>query len=262
VKPNRMLSVLVLLLVTLGPTARADEAPRLEVALSDGRLSVDAAEVPLQSVLDRIGELSGARVRFGDGDASNAREPITIAFAGLPLEDGLRRLLKGKDFVLAYARSRLEEARVYSTAPAASAGAAVHAPAAPDADVARLRGEALTNPDPQARLRALEGLAANADQRAALDAVVDVLEREANPGLLERALDIVRGESSVPLGPIVKLAIGNPAPAVRTKALGCLGEQVSRDPRARQTLEAAAAADPAPGVRTAARTLLQQLATK
>ena len=62
--------------------------------------------------------------------------------------------------------------------------------------------------------------------------------------------------------PLVLLAVANPAPAVRTKALGCLGEQVSRDPRARQTLEAAAAGDPAPGVRTAARTLLQQLATK
>jgi len=91
---------------------------------------------------------------------------------------------------------------------------------------------------------------------------VDVLEREANPGLLERALDIVRGERSVPLGPIVKLAVANPAPAVRTKALGCLGEQAGRDPRARQTLEAAAADDPAPAVRTAARTLLQQLAPK
>ena len=254
-KPNHIMSVVVLLLVTLGSTARADEAPRLEVALADGRLSGDAAEAPLQSILDRIGELSGARVRFGDGDASSAGEPITIAFDRLPLEDGLRRLLKGKDFVLAYARSRLEEARVYSTTP-------LNAPSAPDAGVARLRGEALTNPDPQARLRALEGLAANADQRAALDAVVDVLEREANPGLLERALDIVRGERSVPLGPIVKLAVANPAPAVRTKALGCLGEQAGRDPRARQTLEAAAADDPAPAVRTAARTLLQQLAPK
>src|SRR5437773_1632522 len=117
------------------------------------------------------------------------------------------------------------------------------------ADVARLRGAALADPDPRERARALEDLAANLDQRAALDAVVEVLGRESNPGLLERALDIVGSERAVPLEPVLRLAASNPEPRVRIKALTRLSEQAARDVRARQALEVAAADDSSPAVR-------------
>ena len=128
--------------------------------------------------------------------------------------------------------------------------------------MARLRGAALADPDPRERARALEDLAANLDQRAALDAVVEVLGRESNPGLLERALDIVSSEGALPLEPVLRLAASNPEPRVRIKALTRLSEQAARDVRARQALEVAAADDSAPAVRDTAAKLLRDVAPK
>ena len=130
------------------------------------------------------------------------------------------------------------------------------------ADVARLRGAALADPDPRERAQALEDLAANLDQRAALDAVVEVLGRESNPGLLERALDIVGSERALPLEPVLRLAASNPEPRVRIKALTRLSEQAARDVRARQALEVAAADDSSPAVRDTAAKLLRDVAPK
>ena len=89
--------------------------------------------------------------------------------------------------------------------------------------------------------------------------MLEVLDRESNPGLLQRALDIVGPDRTIPLEPLVKLAMSNPAPEVRIKALAQIAGHVARDPRARQALELAAADDATPGVRDAARALLQQV---
>ena len=262
---------LVLAGLAAAPSVRAqDDAPAISMTVSDGRLSLDARSAPLQSILNAIGDRTGVRVRLDEpGEARIGNGLVTIVLDAAPVEDALRRLLRGTDFVLVYSPGRLAEARVYGrnaepagaeTAP--PAGSVDPVPAGEPQDrssVAGLRSQVLGNPDPAARARALEGLAASADQRAVRDTVLEVLERESNPGLLQRALDIAGGDRSIPLEPIVKLAVGNPAPEVRIKALTQLREHVARDPRARQTLEVSAADDPAPGVRQAARALLQQM---
>src|SRR5205823_10560189 len=129
------------------------------------------------------------------------------------------------------------------------------------AALARLRSEALENPDPGARGRALEGLAASGNRGWMREAAVAMLEYESNSGLLQRALDLVAADRTVPLEPLVKLALANPAPEVRVKALTQVGARAAEDPRARQAVEAAGE-DPAPAVRDAARALLQQLAPR
>ena len=264
-----MAAALALACLAVAPATRAQEPITLTIA--DGRLSLDARGASLQTILDEIGDRTGLRVRLDDaGEAQLAGETITMALEAVPVEDALRRLLRGKDFVLVYSPSRLDEARVYgrSQARAREPAPAASVPSGPAGDpenrdtVTRLRDLALTSPDPAARAHALEGLAANADQRAVRDAVLEVLERESNPGLLQRALDIVGADRTIPLEPLVKLAVSNPAPEVRIKALTQLVEQMSRDPRARQTLETSAADDPAPGVRDAAKTLLQRAAAR
>jgi len=229
-------AVLALALAALaGPGAARsdDDAPALTLTVSDGRVSLDARDAPLQAILDEIGDRTGLRVRFDEpGTAQIGDELVTLTLDAVPVEEALRRLLRERDFVLVYAPGRPAEAHVYSRSAEAAGGEAPPAASvssAPPAEpvdrngAAALRNEALGNPDPAARARALEGLAASADQKATRDTLLEVLEREHVPGLLRRALDIV-------------------------------GLQ---DARARQVLEGRAAYDPAPEVRDAARALLQ-----
>jgi len=246
---------------------RADDTPPVTLTVNGGRVSLEARDAPLPAILDEIGQRTGAHVQVDKtAGAQLEGETVTLTLRDVPVEDALRQLLRGRDFVLVVSSpGRPAEAHVYGRSgqagappPAASVSSAPAGEPVDRASVAALRDRALTDPDPGARARALEGLAASADQRAARDAMLEVLERESNPGLLQRALDIVGADRTIPLEPLVNLALGNPAPEVRIKALTQLGAQVARDPRARQTLEASAANDPAPGVRDAARALLQQ----
>lgn len=248
-----------------------DGAPSITLTIAGGRVSLDARDASLQAILDEIGDRTGMRVRLDEpGETQIAGETVTMTLEAVPVEEALRRLLRGKDFVLVYSPGRLAEARVYGhgrsdeRASAPPPAASVPSGRAGDPEnrdtVARLRAQALSSPDLAVRAQALEGLAANADLRAVRDTVLEVLARESNAGLLQRALDIVGADRTIPLEPIVKLAVSNPAPEVRIKALTQLVEQMSRDPRARQTLETSAADDPAPAVRDAAKTLLQRAA--
>jgi len=253
---------------TSSADARAVDPPSISLSVRDGRLSLDAQGAPLAAILDEIGDRTSVRVQIDEpGGAQLADELVTISLHDLPVEEALRRLLRGRDFVLVSSAGRPPEAHVYgrstgaaaAPAPAASPSSAPAGEPVDRGSIAALRHQALTDPDPAARSRALEGLAASAEQRAARDAVLEVLDRESNPGLLQRALDIVGADRTIPLEPLVRLAMSNPAPEVRVKALTQLAAHVARDPRARQTLELAAADDDTPGVRDAARALLQQV---
>jgi HEAT repeats len=249
-------------------TAAAEERP-FSLTVVEGRLSLEAHEAPLQELLDEVSERSGIRIRLDEPDQT--QEPVTLELTAVPLEEALRRLLREKSFVLVYSPAALAEARVYGRrrAPAqdptpgpADIGARPEGEPNDGSSVAGLRTQALTSRDPAERARALEGLAANADQPAARDAVVEVLERESEPGLLQRALDIIGADRATPLEPLVKLAVTNTDPDVRLKALAQLVSHVGQDPRARQTLEARAADDPSPAVRQAARSFLQQASAR
>jgi len=260
-------------LTVAGAPSSAEESASSRMTFIGGRLSLHAREASLQSILDEIADRTGLHVRLDTVDAAAAlQEPVTIVLDRVPVEAALLRLLRDKDFVLLSSPSGAAEVRVYGpgqrtavreSAPAPAVGAAPPQADAPDnAAVAGLRNQALADPDSGVRGRALEGLAAKADQPAARDAVMEVLARETNPGLLERALDIVGGDQSIPLEPIVKLAVNSPAPQVRIKALSQLSQHVTRDPQARRTLEVLAADDPAPPVREAAQALLRRAPVK
>jgi len=259
-------------LTVAGAPSSAEESASSRMTFIGGRLSLHAREASLQSILDEIADRTGLHVRLDTVDAAALQEPVTIVLDRVPVEAALLRLLRDKDFVLLSSPSGAAEVRVYGpgqrtavreSAPAPAVGASPPQADAPDnAAVAGLRNQALADPDSGVRGRALEGLAAKADQPAARDAVMEVLARETNPGLLERALDIVGGDQSIPLEPIVKLAVNSPAPQVRIKALSQLSQHVSRDPQARRTLEVLAADDPAPPVREAAQALLRRAPVK
>jgi hypothetical protein len=71
----------------------------LVVHVEDGRLAVRLRDAPLGDVLVAVGRASGVAVSLGE----TAPERVTLAFAAVPLEDGLRRILGARSFVLVYA---------------------------------------------------------------------------------------------------------------------------------------------------------------
>jgi len=260
-------AVVVLLAgLTGAPTLRADDTPGITLTVADGRVSLDAQDVTLKAILDEIGERTGVRVQFDEsGEGQLEAELVTISLRDTPVEEALRQLLRGRDFVIVSSAGRPPEAHVYGRSGAAAepppAASVSSTPSArpPDASgLARLRSEALESPDPAARGRALEGLAASGNWEWTREAAVAMLERESNSGLLQRALDLVAADRTIPVEPLVKLALTNPAPEVRVKALTQLGARAVAEPRAREALQASAADDPVPNVRDAARALLQQ----
>jgi hypothetical protein len=290
IRPVALVVALVLTGVVVTRVAGARDASDFTLTVSGGRLSLEASDAPLPAILEAIAERTGVQVQFDERThAKPPDEPVTVELHEVPVEDALRLLLRGRDIVFVYSPGRLAEARVYGASdkrpppspppPAASvrstpgnapaAGpepAPSSAPAAnqpPDAaTLAQWRRDALENPDPTVRWRALEALAATGDRDRLREMAVAMLEHESDPALLQRVLDLMETDRTIPIESLVKLARANASPEVRLKALAHLGGEVARDPRARQTLEALAAGDPASNVRDAARALLQQPAPR
>ena len=74
-------------------------APGPKVAVHDNRLSVDALDVPLQEVLRVLSDRTQLVVTF-QGESPLAATPISARFKGLPLDEGLARLIAGWDYAL------------------------------------------------------------------------------------------------------------------------------------------------------------------
>jgi len=86
--------------VVAGPVSPV-APPLAEVRASGGLLTVDVRGVPLAQVLRAIGEQADVRMTLrGDLEV-----PVTDAFSGLPLEEGLRRLARGFSVTVTYAEA-------------------------------------------------------------------------------------------------------------------------------------------------------------
>ncbi len=91
--------LLVALCWVAGPGAIASEPPlRLELRVAGDRLTVRATDAPLDEVVRRIAEETGARL---EGALRESR-PISAEYEAIPLRDGLERLLGEQNFMLAY----------------------------------------------------------------------------------------------------------------------------------------------------------------
>ena len=78
----------------------ANQPGRLQVAFENDLLTVRADHAQLKSVMKEISRRAFIAVELSDDIAADR---ISVAFAGLPLEDGLRRILAGYD-VFSYYR--------------------------------------------------------------------------------------------------------------------------------------------------------------
>jgi len=87
--------------------APAGEEP-LDIKFSDGQLSARLKNSPLEKVLKEIMHQSGARIWLHDTiDAT-----VTIEFQNVPVGEGIRRILKDKNYAFVYAPHEIKEGKL------------------------------------------------------------------------------------------------------------------------------------------------------
>jgi hypothetical protein len=101
-RPGHLMSAFVctaLLLLLAWPAYDADSPPR-RIDYRADRLSVQVTQVSLTEVLEEIARQARAEIIGGVKE----EKPITVEFTGLPLDEGLGRLLGKQNFVLVYGK--------------------------------------------------------------------------------------------------------------------------------------------------------------
>jgi hypothetical protein len=226
----------------------AGPAALVDVRVAEGRVSLDARDVPLADLLRVIGERAGVPMHL-EGDLST---PVTRVFTNVPLEQAIQRLARGHSLSFAFAgperpggQGGLAEVWVISASP--QAGRPV--PAAP--------ANPLANPPARATdLQAVQALARRSDPEAAVE-LGRMLAQDTDPAVRSRAATALGRVSGPQAAAGLTAALGDEAVSVRIQALRSLrqvaGEQAI-DPIARVL-----AADPDPSVRRTAARLLGEL---
>jgi hypothetical protein len=281
----RSIGVVVALLVVLPVEAAA---AGLTVEVAEGTLSVTAQSAPLSEVLLAIGEQARARVRIESVlAASLGTQRVTGAFTRVPMEEGLRRLLRGRNFLLGYGPDGVDEIRVFvdgtsgfsdlvaapSAAAPASKAALIEAQRRAEAEaerpyqrppddpvrLAQWRKTAMTSDDPDARVAALEELQQIRDHRFLVATLTEVMTRERDPDVVNRLLDVAEDHVLLMGASLRTFAASDHTVASRVRVLEMLGEHDGADPRTRTLLRALSTHDGSARVRETAQQVLRDL---
>lgn len=79
-----------------------------EIKFSNGQLSAKLKNSPLEKVLKEIMDQSGARIWLNDAiDAT-----VTMEFQNVPIREGVRRILKDKNYAFLYAPNEIKEGKL------------------------------------------------------------------------------------------------------------------------------------------------------
>ena len=79
-----------------------------DIKFNDGQLSAKLKNSPLEKVLKEIMSQSGARIWLNDSIATT----VTIEFQNVSLREGVRRILKDKNYAFLYAPHEIKEGRL------------------------------------------------------------------------------------------------------------------------------------------------------
>jgi hypothetical protein len=224
----------------------ADAVPQhLHVSIEDGLLAVDLGEVELIEVLHAISEQAGIEVRVRGAPGMIAPQ----AFHGLPLAQGLRRLVGRHSILMTFrasaeggSASMPELVRVYS---ATSGGRA-------DAVVAFVPPPPPTAPAPPVgeRLTAVRALASERQ-------LIEVLRSEPEATVRRAAVTSLAAIGSRHALEGILLALGDDHRSVRVRAIEAVA-RLADDARSLARVEAAVARLPDERTRTAVIRALQR----
>src|SRR3989304_7617028 len=79
-----------------------------DIKFSSGQLSVKLKNSPLEKVLKEIMEQSGARIWLNDAIDTT----VTTEFQNVPVREGVRRILKDKNYAFLYAPNEIKEGKL------------------------------------------------------------------------------------------------------------------------------------------------------
>ena len=262
--------------LTIGAVGVAMAAPDPEhpvaiaVTVGQGALTVDVRDTPLAQVLQIIGELSGVGVTL-HGDLS---APVTQAFAGLPLEEGIRRLARDHSVIVTYGSPVGESGQSTVTGvwvmgrPAPRAGAASEswpstvdsAPGSakevqPDVSVADgARESSIAH-----QIGEVQRLADDADRGsvAAMARLAEIGGADADAAIRQQAVAALGRLTTAAVEPVLAAALADTDADVRLRAVRGL-RRLGTDTSV-QSIAQASLADGDPQVRLAAVTALTSL---
>ena len=227
------------------------------VNLGDGGLTVWVENWPLDWVLDEVSR--NARVAIVRAPGVGGKR-ISEQFRDLPVDEGLRRVLRDYDAFFFYgvekeAHASLRAVWVY---PKGRGRSFAPVPAEAWASTGELRGEAIANSDPAGRARAIEALIERSGNQA-LDVVLTALQDSDEKVRTSALYGSLESGVGIPPDRLAQLALMDPSPNIRFLAL----ESLARDRKARATINVGAIAaqalrDPSPHVRSKAKEILNR----
>ncbi len=235
-----------------GSSAQATKGQPV-VSFKEGRLTVMVQGVALERILDAISRQAGVAILGAD---QGGAEPVSVQLQDIPLEDGLRRLLKNRDAFFFYgvekdAPSSLRAVWVY---PKGQGRGLAPVPAKDWASTREL--EALvSDPDAKLRMRAYQGLVQRKRERA-LDVVLKALEDGDEMVRANTLYYALRSGVELPAEKLEHLALIDASPNVRFLGLEALS---SKDSPNLRSIAEQAANDPDANVQVMARQIVGRL---
>ncbi len=227
---------LPLMLVLAGAASASatpgDPEPGMRVVQTGrARLTVDAQAAPFAELLRELGRTMRITVAVDPGP--DAATPITATFNDVPVEDALRRLLRGRNFTIEYGAAGIDEVHVYQEGAVSRTSGAwradppsrarsyarlARAAAEEQEDLNTLERTALDAAEPDERMGALSTISA-LDNTRARDIAIALLTRDDDEEVLSTAVRILRQQEPVPLEPLLSVALSGKPVRVRIEAL-------------------------------------------
>jgi len=186
--------------------------PPFTVEWQEERLSVIAENALLADILREVTRQTGLKVK----NAENLREKISIRFFGLPLQEGIHKLLTSMHRVISEEKSRQGESHLAAT-PTIEQPAMRSIKDGIEDDAGVLEEAVLNDPNPNSRLTSIQKLIRNED--GSLEDILEAASKDLDPSIRqfayrylykvdkEKAADILFQDSSSPDSDIRMTAI-------------------------------------------------------
>ncbi len=245
--------------------AESRSAPPFVLSVKDVTLSAKIENVPLGQVLRELARQAHLEVYIA---TASTEEKISAEFDQLTLEEGIKRLLKGRNYILTYDRTtaspQVTEIKVIAdgSAPVSRiSGQPASIPptgtSAGEKTVEELAQQALQAPDPAARIAALKALSQRTGEEDKIRPTVNAALQDQDLGVRTAALDLAARGAPVSEEAIGRIALSDADPGLRLIALDDLADR--SDPDTAIGYLKQATRDPDPKVASRARGLIRRV---
>jgi len=219
--------------------------------VKDGRLNLKLQNRPLEWILETLSDGSGVAIITAEGVGA---ERVTLELKDVPLEEGLRKILKDHDSFFFYAGDQDSPASLKAVWVYAKGRARGVKPVPVEqwASTKELEGR-LNDPDPEVRSKALVALVERRGA-GARDAVLKALKEDKDTKVRMRALQAALSRNLDLPDESVMGMLYDASETIRFLALDYLSEHPNAQALAQQAL-----VDPSEHVRNKAREILERL---